>query len=89
MLSLVKHSLTAAVSPPRLIGRILYETDDIKKYLISQKTLLIVYQALTPGSVFFSFPSQLFYKPSGAYCAIETHLGDTDSFRNLTMEGFA
>jgi hypothetical protein len=56
--------------------------------LISQKALSIVYQALTPGSVLFSFLIQVFAKPSGAYCAIETHLGGADGFRNLIMEGF-
>ncbi|KAG1235788.1 hypothetical protein G6F68_006985 [Rhizopus microsporus] len=84
----VKHSPTAAVLPSRLIGRVLYETDDIKQYLISQKISSIVYQALTSGSVLFSFSSKLFAKPYGAYYAIETHLGDADGFRNLIMEGF-
>ncbi|KAG2189522.1 hypothetical protein INT46_009261, partial [Mucor plumbeus] len=44
----------------KLVPNVVYEDEDIKDEIITRKATDIVQQALTPGSVLFSFPSALF-----------------------------
>ncbi|KAG1037491.1 hypothetical protein G6F43_012857 [Rhizopus delemar] len=62
----------------------IFETEDIQHHLMAQKATSIVQQTLTPGSVIFSFPTNLFDKVTDAYKAIEQHIGEVDGFRNLS-----
>ena len=45
----------SAVSTYPLVGSILYEDDDLKGQILASKAMAIVQQALTSGSVLFSF----------------------------------
>ncbi|KAG1393671.1 hypothetical protein G6F60_011347 [Rhizopus arrhizus] len=62
----------------------IYEDDDISKFILAQKAQSIVQQALAPGSVLFSLPSQLFDHYTDAYKLIEEQLGEAMGFHNIS-----
>ncbi|KAG2191520.1 hypothetical protein INT47_001453 [Mucor saturninus] len=57
------------------------------KYILARKAAAIVRQALTPGSVLFSFPARLFKVRAEAYTAIEASCGKIAGVRPISMYG--
>ncbi|CAO3702200.1 unnamed protein product [Rhizopus stolonifer] len=68
--------------PAKSVPQTIFETDDIRHYLLVQRATSIVQQTLTSDSVLFSLPANLFKQCSDTYWAIESHFGDVDGFRN-------
>ncbi|CAO3637057.1 unnamed protein product [Mucor hiemalis] len=53
--------------------------------MVARRANAIVEQALTPGSVLFSFPAGTFASRTEAYDSIEANIGVTDGFRCLNL----
>lgn len=61
----------------KLISKVIYEDADLKDQLVARKATALVQQALTPGSVLFSFPASLFKHRTDAYDEIVKQCGAT------------
>jgi hypothetical protein len=68
-----------------LIGKIIYEHADLNVQILARKAASIVRQALTPGSVLFSFPPRLFKSRSEAYDLIAKQCGAVSGVRPISM----
>lgn len=58
-----------------LVSQLLYEDADIKSHLLAQKVFSVLQNALSPGSVLFSFPGNLFEHRSDAYQLVLDQIG--------------
>lgn len=58
-----------------LVAHSLYEDTDIKHHLLAQKVYSVMQNALSPGSVLFSFPGNLFDHRSDAYQLVLDQIG--------------
>ena len=63
----------------------MYEHDDFKQQDLARKASSIVEQALTLGSVLFSFPAGLFVNRVEAYKTIQASIGAAHGFRTLNL----
>jgi hypothetical protein len=61
----------------KLVSKVIYEDEDLKDQLVARKATALVQQALTPGSVLFSFPGSLFKHRTDAYDEIIKQCGET------------
>lgn len=75
----------SAVSTVPLVGSILYEDDDLKGQILASKAMAILQQALTSGSVLFSFRKGLFGDRIDAYKTIQTQISSLVEFRPLSV----
>ena len=74
------------VSPAlKRVAEVMYEHDDFKQQDLARKASSIVEQALTPGSVLFSFPAGMFANRFEAYKTIQASIGATHGFRTLNL----
>ncbi|KAI7875966.1 uncharacterized protein EV154DRAFT_577359 [Mucor mucedo] len=71
----------------KLSGTVIYQHADLEIQILARKAAAIVRQALTPGSVLFSFPARLFKVRAEAYTAIEASCGKITGVRPLSMYG--
>jgi len=79
----VKDSMSGTMD--NLISKTVYEDPDIKSMMLAQKASSIVQQALTPGSVLFSFPASLFEHRAKAYELIENQISkEVNGFRTIS-----
>lgn len=69
----------------KLVPTLVFENEDIKDEIITLKATNIVQQALTPGSVLFSFPSTLFAHRTEAYEMIQEQISFAVQFRTLSL----
>ncbi|KAK4520191.1 uncharacterized protein ATC70_008438 [Mucor velutinosus] len=58
----------------QLVPEVLYEHDDLKAEVLTRKAAAILQQALTPGSVLFTFPSKTFAHRTEAYRLIKEQI---------------
>ncbi|OAD04160.1 CCHC-type zinc finger transcription factor [Mucor lusitanicus CBS 277.49] len=80
-----RRSAEAAASSYRLVGSVLYEDDDLKGQILASKAMAIVQQALTSGSVLFSFRKGIFGDRVDAYKAIQVQVSPLVEFRPLSV----
>ena len=80
-----RRSNEAASSQYPLVGSILYEDDDLKGQILASKAMAIVQQALTSGSVLFSFRKGLFGDRVDAYKTIQQQVSPLVEFRPLSV----
>ena len=80
-----RRSTEAAASQYPLVGSILYEDDDLKGQILASKAMAIVQQALTSGSVLFSFRKGLFGDRVDAYKTIQQQVSPLVEFRPLSV----
>ncbi|KAG1122199.1 hypothetical protein G6F42_011703 [Rhizopus arrhizus] len=80
-----RRSNEAAASQYPLVGSILYEDDDFKGQILASKAMAIVQQALTSGSVLFSFRKGLFGDRVDAYKTIQQQVSPLVEFRPLSV----
>jgi hypothetical protein len=80
-----RRSAEAAASSYPLVGSVLYEDDDLKGQILASKAMAIVQQALTSGSVLFSFGKGLFGDRVDAYKAIQEQVSPLVEFRPLSV----
>jgi hypothetical protein len=71
----------------KLMSTVIFQHDDLEIQILARKAAAIVRQALTPGSVLFSFPSQLFKVRTDAYELIEKECGKVSGVRPISMYG--
>jgi hypothetical protein len=71
----------------RLSSKVIFEHDGLKEQLLARKATAIVQQALTPGSVLFSFPSSLFKHRGDAYMAIQEQCGEVIGVCPVSLYG--
>ncbi|KAG2192842.1 hypothetical protein INT47_012371 [Mucor saturninus] len=71
----------------KLSGAVIYQHVDLEIQILARKAAAIVRQALTPGSVLFSFPARLFKVRAEAYTAIEASCGKIAGVRPISMYG--
>ncbi|KAG2194762.1 hypothetical protein INT47_012064 [Mucor saturninus] len=71
----------------KLSGTVIYQHVDLEIQILARKAAAIVRQALTPGSVLFSFPAGLFKVRADAYIAIEANCGKISGVRPISMYG--
>ncbi|KAG2192679.1 hypothetical protein INT47_003621 [Mucor saturninus] len=65
----------------KLKSNLLFQRPELDYQLMVRQAASIVKQALTPGSVLFSFPASLFKHRTEAYELIEAHCGAVQGFR--------
>lgn len=70
---------------PSLVGQVLYEDDNLKGQILAHKAMAIVQQALTSGSVLFSFAKGLFRDRFDAYKLIESQISAAVEFRPISL----
>ncbi|GAA5794782.1 hypothetical protein HPULCUR_000129 [Helicostylum pulchrum] len=70
----LRSAPTPEVQSP-LIGEDVFEHEDLNKQILARKASAILQQALTPGTVLFSFPKKLFKVYTDAYVAIKNQIG--------------
>jgi hypothetical protein len=80
-----QRPVTNIDSKYKLVPNVVNEDEDIKDEIITRKATDIVQQALTPGSVLFSFPSALFGHRTEAYGIIEEQISTAVQFRTLSL----
>ena len=80
-----RRSAEAAASTYPLVGSVLFEDDDLKSQILASKAMAIVQQALTSGSVLFSFRKGLFADRVDAYKTIQTQVSSLVEFRPLSV----
>jgi hypothetical protein len=76
-----RHVDNVAIS---LAGEVLYEDEDLKSEILVRKATAIVQQALSSGSVLFSFPGKLFGDRVDAYKVIQHQIGANVQFRPIS-----
>lgn len=59
-----------------LNATVIYQDEDLKDQLLARKATALVQQALTPGSVLFCFPANLFKDRTEAYDEIVEQCGN-------------
>lgn len=79
-----RRSADAPVSAYPLVSSIMYEDDDLKSQIVASKAMAIVQQALTSGSVLFSFRKGIFGDRVDAYKAIQAQVSPKVEFRPLS-----
>lgn len=79
-----RRSADASASVYPLVGSIMYEDDDLKSQILASKAMAIVQQALTSGSVLFSFRKGIFGDRVDAYKAIQSQVSSKVEFRPLS-----
>jgi hypothetical protein len=67
-----------------LVGEVIFEDDDLKSEILVRKATAIVQQALSSGSVLFSFPGRLFGDRVDAYKVIQEQVGANVQFRPIS-----
>jgi len=80
-----RRSTEAAAAAYPLVGSIMYEDDDLKSQILANKAMAIVQQALTSGSVLFSFRKGIFGDRVDAYKAIQVQVSPLVEFRPLSV----
>ncbi|KAK4508934.1 uncharacterized protein ATC70_013206 [Mucor velutinosus] len=80
-----RRSVEAAASSYPLVGSVMFEDDDLKSQILASKAMAIVQQALTSGSVLFSFRKGLFGDRVDAYKVIKTQVSSLVEFRPLSV----
>ena len=72
-----------------LVSHLLYEDPDIKSNLLANKVFSVLQNALSPGSVLFSFPAKLFEHRSDAYRLVLEQIGPVvgDEFKPISQFG--
>ncbi|CAO3645532.1 unnamed protein product [Mucor hiemalis] len=68
-----------------MVGELMFQHEDLRQQELARRANAIVEQALTPGSVLFSFPAGTFASRTEAYNIIEANIGVTDGFRCLNL----
>ncbi|KAG2194348.1 hypothetical protein INT47_011515 [Mucor saturninus] len=71
----------------KLQGNVIFQHADLDYQIMMRQAESIVKQALTPGSVLFSFPAVLFKHRSDAYKLIEAQCGAVQGFRPISNYG--
>lgn len=73
----------------RLVSNVLYEDEDIKTHLMAQKVYSVLQNTLSPNSVLFSFPGNLFEHRTAAYKLVLDQIGPVvgDVFNPVSMFG--
>lgn len=74
----VDHSAIA------LVGEVLFEDEGLKSEILIRKATAIVQQALSSGSVLFSFPGKLFEDRTDAYKVIQNQVAADVEFRPIS-----
>ncbi|KAL7310776.1 hypothetical protein PS15m_010229 [Mucor circinelloides] len=69
----------------KLIPEVLYEHEDLKAEVLTRKATAILQQALTPGSVLFTFPNKTFDHRTAAYRVIQEQISVNVQFRPLSL----
>lgn len=69
----------------KMVGELMFQHEDLRQQELARRANAIVEQALTPGSVLFSFPAGTFATRTEAYNTIEANIGVTDGFRCLNL----
>ncbi|KAL9539061.1 hypothetical protein MBANPS3_010494, partial [Mucor bainieri] len=69
----------------RLIPEVIYEHDDLRVEVLTRKAAAILQQALTHGSVLFTFPNKTFDHRTEAYRLIKTQISPLVQFRPLSL----
>jgi hypothetical protein len=67
-----------------LVGETLYEDEGLKSEILLRKATAIVQQALSSGSVLFSFPGKLFGDRTDAYKSIQDQIAAEVEFRPIS-----
>jgi hypothetical protein len=67
-----------------LIGEVLFEDEGLKSEILLRKATAIVQQALSSGSVLFSFPGKLFEDRTDAYKVIQDQVAADVEFRPIS-----
>jgi hypothetical protein len=70
-----------------LVGEVIFEDDDLKSEILVRKAAALVEQALSSGSVLFSFPGKLFPDRFAAYKAIQEQIDSKVQFRPISAWG--
>jgi hypothetical protein len=70
-----------------LVGEVIFEDDDLKSEILVRKAAALVEQALSSGSVLFSFPGKLFPDRFAAYKAIQDQIDSKVQFRPISAWG--
>jgi hypothetical protein len=68
-----------------LVGSVLYEDGDLKHQILASKAMAIVQQALTSGSVLFSFGRGIFGDRIEAYKMIQSQISAEVEFRPISL----
>ncbi|KAL7326113.1 hypothetical protein PS15p_208501 [Mucor circinelloides] len=89
---LSKKAINAQAQPQRarddafkLIPEVLYEHEDLKAEVLTRKANATLQQALTPGSVLFTFPNKTFDHRTAAYRVIQEQILANVQFRPLSL----
>ncbi|KAK4518753.1 ubiquinol-cytochrome c reductase core subunit 1 [Mucor velutinosus] len=69
----------------KLIPEVMFEHEDLKAEVLTRKATAILQQALTPGSVLFTFPNKLFVHRTTAYRLIQEQIAASVQFRPLSL----
>lgn len=69
----------------KLIPEVLYEHEDLKAEVLTRKAAAILQNALTPGSVLFTFPNKTFDHRTEAYHLIKEQVFPLVQFRPLSL----
>jgi hypothetical protein len=64
-----------------LVGEVIFEDDDLKSEILVRKATALVKQAISSGSVLFSFRGKLFADRFAAYKAIQDQINSKVQFR--------
>jgi Zinc knuckle len=73
--------------PQHLETIVMYEDENLADQLRAQKAAAIIQQALHPGTVLFTFGSDVFQDRTLAYNAIEKEIGPAKGFRPISLYG--
>ncbi|KAL9536796.1 hypothetical protein MBANPS3_012360 [Mucor bainieri] len=69
----------------KMVPKVLYEHEDLKAEVLTRKATAILQQALTAGSVLFTFPNKTFDHRTTAYRMIKEQLSADVQFRPLSL----
>lgn len=69
----------------KLVGELMFQHEDFRQQELARRANAIVEQALTPGSVLFSFPAGTFANRIEAYKTIQANVGAAGGFRTLNL----
>src|ERR1700730_19339570 len=73
--------------PQHLETIVMYEDENLADQLRAQKAAAIIQQALHPGTVLFTFGSDVFQDRTLAYNTIEKEIGPAKGFRPISLYG--